>query len=191
MLKTLRQYAEENKVTYRTAWNHYKQGRIAGVTLTNTGRILWATEATPVEVKAAIYSRVSSSENKSNLESQANRLKQYCLAKGWQVVSISQEVGSGVNDKRPKLEKLFQSDDWNVLVVEHKDRLTRFGFNYIQALIEKSGKRIEVVNLAEDDKTDLMQDLVAIIYSFSARIYGLRRAKRKTEKLVQALESQE
>ena len=191
MLKTLRQYADENRVTYRTAWNHYREGKIPGATLTDTGRVRLPGPVNVIEPKAAIYARVSSSENKSNLASQAQRLERYCTAKGWQIVSVSQEVGSGVNDKRKKLEKLSQAEDWNILVVEHKDRLTRFGFNYIQSLVEKSGKRIEVVNLAEDDKADLMQDLVAIIYSFSARMYGLRRAKRKTEHLIQALQEQE
>lgn len=191
MPKNLRQYAEENKVTYRTAWNHYCEGKIPGAVRTSTGRIVLTAPVVAVEPKAAIYARVSSSENKSNLATQAQRLQSYVAAKGWQTVSITQEVGSDVNDKRKKLEKLLQSDDWNVLVVEHKDRLTRFGFNYINALVEKAGKRIEVVNLAEDDKADLMQDLVAIIYSFSARMYGLRRARRKTDDVIQALQQDE
>jgi len=73
-------------------------------------------------------------------------------------------------------------------VVEHKDRLTRFGFNYIETLLNKEGRKIEVVNLAEDEKSDLMQDLVSIIYSFTTKMYGLRRSKRKTEEIVKLLE---
>ena len=65
----------------------------------------------------------------------------------------------------------------------------RFGFRYIETLLELQGRRIEVVNLADNGTEDLLQDLVAIIYSFCVRLYGQRRAKRKTEKITQALES--
>lgn len=68
-----------------------------------------------------------------------------------------------------------------------KDRATRFGFNYLETLLALHGRRIEVVNLADNGKEDLLQDLVSIIYSFSARLYGKRRAKRKTEQITQAL----
>jgi predicted site-specific integrase-resolvase len=191
MSKTLKEYALENRIGYRTAWNRFKAGKIEGATKTETGRVRLAEKPVAVEPKVAIYARVSSSENKSNLKSQAERLEHYARALGWEVVSVTSEIGSGVNDKRKKLEQLLKQKDWNILVVEHKDRLTRFGFNYIETLVELSGKRIEVVNVADNDKADLMQDLVAIIYSFSARMYGLRRAKRKTEQIVSTLESHE
>ena len=77
-----------------------------------------------------------------------------------------------------------------LIVVEHKDRLTRFGFNYIETFLKMQGRQLEVVNLAENGKEDLMQDLVSIIYSFSARMYGQRRAKRKTEIIVKELQDQ-
>jgi predicted site-specific integrase-resolvase len=191
MSKTLKEYALENRIGYRTAWNRFKAGKIEGATKTETGRVRLAEKPVAVEPKVAIYARVSSSENKSNLKSQAERLEHYARALGWEVVSVTSEIGSGVNDKRKKLEQLLKQKDWNILVVEHKDRLTRFGFNYIETLVELSGKRIEVVNVADNDKADLMQDLVAIIYSFSARMYGLRSAKRKTEQIVSTLESHE
>lgn len=99
------------------------------------------------------------------------------------------EVGSGVNDNRKKLKKLLEADDWGIIIVEHKDRLTRFGFNYIEILLNKEGRKIEVVNMAEDEKSDLMTDLISIIYSFSAKMYGLRRSKRKTEEIIKCIES--
>jgi len=73
------------------------------------------------------------------------------------------------------------------LIVEHKDRLTRFGFNYLQLLAEEQGKRIDVVNLAEDEKEDLIQDFVSVIYRFSAKLYGLRIAKKKIEEIVKQI----
>ena len=102
-------------------------------------------------MSVAIYTRVSSSENKSNLDSQAQRLLSYCTAKGWQVSSIVKEIGSGLNDSRPKLLKLLKEESVTLIVVEHKDRLTRFGFNYIEALFEIQGRQSEVVNLAEKE----------------------------------------
>ena len=74
--------------------------------------------------------------------------------------------------------------------MEHKNRLTRFGFNYLKLLAEEQGKTIEVVNEAENDKQDLMQDFIAIITSFCARLYGLRRSKQKTEKIIRELKSE-
>lgn len=73
-----------------------------------------------------------------------------------------------------------------MIIVEHKDRLTRFGFNYIETLLNTKNKEIVVINHLEDDN-DLLEDLVSVITSFCARIYGQRRSKRKTEKIIQEL----
>lgn len=184
----LSDYAKQRGITYRAAWNHFKAGKIPGAYKDpNTGAVIIPTYEETRLKNAAIYARVSSNENKDNLESQAERLRQYVIARGYQITHVVKEVGSGVNDNRKKLLQLLCKDDWGTLIVEHKDRLTRFGFNYIQTLLEKEGRKIEVVNLAEDDKADLIQDLIYIIYSFSARMYGLRRSKRRTEKIIQCL----
>ena len=189
MSKKLSDYARERGVTYRTAWNRYRAGNIDGAHMDATGHVVIPDAIPAVEPLAAIYARVSSAENKSNLDAQAERLVQYAIARGWKVVSITKEVGSGVNDHRKKLTKLLTDASWNILVVEHKDRLTRFGFNYLDTILPQMKKRIEVVNQADDQKTDLMQDLVAVIYSFSARMYGLRRSRRNTEKIVDCLKA--
>lgn len=100
-----------------------------------------------------IYARVSSSENKSNLGSQAKRLAQFCLAKGWVINEIVKECASGLNDNRPKLIKILTEKKATRLVVEHKDRLTRFGFNYIKILYPEC--EIVVVNeVEENDNND-------------------------------------
>ena len=97
------------------------------------------------------------------------------------------EIGSGVNDTRPKLLKLLTDPSVGVIVVEHKDRLTRFGYNYLEQLLKMQDRRIEVINLAENGKEDLIQDFVSIVTSFCARLYGQRRSKRKTERLIAEL----
>lgn len=95
------------------------------------------------------------------------------------VIDSYKEIASGMNDNRTILNKILQRNDWDVLLVENKDRLTRFGFNYIKTLLETQGKKILVVNNTDDNKEDLMKDLVSVIYSFSARMYGLRRKKNQ------------
>ena len=92
---------------------------------------------------------------------------------------------------RPKLLALLKDTSVTRIVLEHRDRLTRFGFHYLEALLQAQGRTIEVVNLAENDKEDLITDLVAIVYSFTARLYGQRRAKRKTERIAAELQAEE
>ncbi len=184
----LSDYAKQQGITYRAAWNRFKKGKVPGAYKDpDTGAILIPTHEETKLKNAAIYARVSSNENKTNLESQADRLRQYCTARGYQITHVVKEIGSGINDNRKKLLQLMLKDDWGTLVIEHKDRLTWFGFNYIKTLLQKNGCRIDVVNIAEANKTDLIEDLVAIIYSFCARMYGLRRSKRRTEKIVACL----
>jgi predicted site-specific integrase-resolvase len=135
----------------------------------------------------AIYARVSSPEHREHLERQAARLADYCAARGYQVAQVVKEVASSVNDSRPKLLVLLKDTSVTRIVVEHRDRLTRFGFHYLEALLQVQGRTIEVVNFAENDKEDLIADLVAIVYSFTARLYGQRQAKRKTERIAAEL----
>lgn len=104
---------------------------------------------------------------------------------------VVKDIGSGVNDERPKLLKLLTDPRVGVIVVEHKDRLTRFGCHYLEALLGMQGRRIEVLNLAENGRDDLVQDFESIISSFCARLYGQRRSKRHTERLIQELSGAE
>ncbi|GET35973.1 IS607 family transposase [Microseira wollei] len=188
-------YAKELGISYKTAWRWWKAGKLPHpARQTETGLVIVdyvpnsSNKHEPIN-RAAIYSRVSSSENKDNLDRQAERLVKYSVAKGYTVVKVVKEVGSGLNDNRKKLEKLLIDEEYEILVVEHKDRLARFGVNYIDVLLKKLGVRLEIVNLADNGKDELMQDLVAIITSFAARLYGQRRAKRKTEKIICELQS--
>jgi putative resolvase len=162
----------------------------------DTGTII-VTASTPLNAKVvtdekvAIYTRVSAAENKDNLEAQAKRLTDYCAAKGYRVAQVVKEIGSGVNDTRPKLLKLLTNPSITLIVVEHKDRLTRFGFNYIESLLAMQDRKIEVINVAENGKEDLIQDFVSIVTSFCARLYGQRRSKRKTERIIAELQGEE
>lgn len=182
------QYAKIEKVGYRCIWNRIKRGELK-TERTPTGRILVVVDENPEESVAA-YCRVSSSENKDNLDRQKDRVLSYCYAKGYKVDKVVTEIGSGLNDKRPKLEALLTDLSITRIVVEHSDRFSRFGMNYISKLLETQGRKIEVINAQESDRDDLMQDFVSIITSFTARLYGLRRSKRRTERIIKEIEKE-
>lgn len=189
----LSEYAEQTGLAYQTVWRHYKAGKIPYPTKQlATGTVLVDYQPDkPLQAKgfAAIYSRVSSAENKDNLERQAERLTSYAIAKGYTVRHVVKETGSGLNDNRKKLAALLIKDDYEILIVEHRDRLARFGTAYLELLLKRSGVTLDIVNRVEDKTDDLMTDLVAIITSFAARLYGQRRGKRKTEKIIATLQS--
>ena len=186
----LSQYAKQQGISYKTAFRWWEAGAIKGYQAASGTIIVTENEPVKQVEKVAVYARVSSAEHKANLERQAERLSQYCEARGYQVAKVVKEIASGLNDGRPKLITLLKDTSITRIVVEHKDRLTCFGFNYIETLFETQGRIIEVVNAAENDKEDLLADLSSVIYSLCARLYGQRRAKRKTEKIVEELKSQ-
>ena len=191
------EYAKRMSLHIRTVYRYYHNGKIKGYQDEDTGTIFILNpfknkNEDNLENKVVLYARVSSSENKNNLDSQLERLRLFAIAKGYQVVKEIKEVGSGLNDNSSKLNYLLEKElnEFKILLVEHKDRLTRFGFNYIDILLKSHNKKIEVINLVDSDKEDLIQDFVSVITSFCARIYGQRRSKRKTEKLIKELEDE-
>jgi len=187
----LSQYAKQQGISYRTALRWFRDGTIQGYQAPS-GTIIVTEQEKPQSVqKGAIYARVSSSEQRENLERQAERLSQYCTVRGYQVAMIVKEIASGVNESRPKLLSLLKDTSITRVVVEHRDRLTRFGFHSIDPLFSVQGRVIEVVNPAENDKEEFLADLASILSSFCARLSGQRRAKRKTEKVVQELQATE
>lgn len=146
----------------------------------------------PSEVRAVIYARVSSHKQKrdGNLDRQIERLRSYCSAKGYKIVDVITDVASGLKEDRSGLQKLFdfvEKRQADIIVVEFKDRLTRFGFNYLKRYFESHGVRIEVVEETEKGYIEeLIEDFVSIVISFAARIYGKRSQKfRKIKKVIE------
>lgn len=177
----LSEYARNKSITYRTAWSHFKDGKIKDAYI-DENKSIYVPINNSIDYSICVcYSRVSSNSMKDNLIRQQNRLEEFAVSNNYNIYKSVKEIGSGMNDSRPKLIKLLKDNNWNTLIVEHKDRLTRFGFNYIKLMLELKNKKIIVINESNEDKHDLMNDLVSIIYSFSARMYGLRRKKNKKE----------
>ena len=133
-------YARQLGVTYKTAYRWWKAGKLDAYQL-DTGTVI---VRDPLKVSAkhvALYARVCSVDQKNDLERQLERLKDYAAAQGYQVTRMVSEIGSGLNDRRPKFLKLLTDPTIGVIVVEHRDRGTRFGFTYIEQLLAMQGRR--------------------------------------------------
>lgn len=188
-------YAKLMGISKKTAYIHFHKGKIKGYQDESTGTIYVEDVFSPEdEIKhvknpneVILYARVSSSQNKDNLNTQLDRLRSYVYAKGYIVVDEVKEIASGLNDNRKQLSKILNREDYAKIIVEHKDRLTRFGFNYIEQFLNYKGQSIEIINMTDGDKNDLIEDFVSIITSFCAKIYGQRKVKSKTEQVIKEL----
>lgn len=135
--------------------------------------------------KTVIYTRVSTSNQKDDLNNQVEFLKQYANAKGIIVDEIFEDIGSGLNYNRKKWNKLIEDCMLGLVktvIVAHKDRFIRFGYEWFKRFLKSNGVEIIVVN---NEKTspeqELVNDLISIIHVFSCRIYGLRKYKKQIE----------
>jgi predicted site-specific integrase-resolvase len=187
----LTDWAKQQGISYLTAWRWCRDGKMpCQWSRTPTGTILVqeAVKSPGADVNTYVYARVSSHNKKEDLARQVARCCAFCEANGWSLSRVFKEAASGMNDKRRQLTKLFDQPPGR-LVVEHKDRLTRFGFNYIETLLARLGWSVVVINRDEQDKDDLMKDLVAVITSFCCRLYGLRRGVKKAKELAKDAQS--
>ena len=142
--------------------------------------------------KVAVYARVSSADQKEDLERQKQRLIEYARSKGYQDIIVLEDVASGLNENRKGLAKLFElvvQKQIERVFVTCKDRLTRFGFRYLEAFFSSYGCRIEIVDAEKlkEPQQELVEDLIAIVTSFAGRIYGARSHKKRM--LVKAVEN--
>ena len=136
----------------------------------------------------ATYARVSSHEQKQkgDLDRQSLRLSEYCAKHNLPVTHIIKDVGSGLNDNRSgfvKLTDLIINQKVNKLVIEHKDRLTRFQFKFIKKMFESYGCEVIVINgMDVSDTEELAADMMSLLASFSGKFYGKRSAERRKKK---------
>lgn len=178
----LSEYAKKYGITYRTASRWWQNGQIKGFQKPSGAMIVTeGEEEVPVAKKVitpvVIYARVSSSKQQADLDRQVARLEDFCAARGNLVGCIVQEIGFGVNHSHRKFLALLVDPKADTIVVEHQDRATRFGFRYLEVLLKQVGRTIEVANLAEHDREDLIQDLSSIVYSMCASLYGQNENK--------------
>lgn len=134
--------------------------------------------------RAAIYARVSSHDQKEDLERQKERLITYAVEKGYEVKTVLTDIASGLNENRRGLKKLFklvEEKEVDTVIISYKDRLTRFGFKYLESYFKSHGVEIDVVNgdIHKDAQQELVEDLISLVSSFAGRLYGMRSKKRE------------
>jgi predicted site-specific integrase-resolvase len=185
----LSEWARRNNVTYKTAHRMWQSGMLDGYQLpTGTLVIREPQLDAPVQpAGVALYARVSGSDQKDDAIRQLQRLRDFAAARGLRITQEVTEIASGLNDKRPKLAKLLSDSSVGTIIVEHRDRLTRFGFHYIERLLATQGRKIEVIN-ATDTSDELVDDFVAVITSMAARIYGRRSSKQRVNAVRECVE---
>jgi len=185
----LSDWARQQGITYLTAYKWFKAGKILNAVQYDTGTILINEKPLAKNNdECVIYCRVSNQSRKKELEYQVERCEKFALAKGLVVKKVFKEVASGMNDKRKQLLLMLDSSP-SIIIIENKDRLTRFGFNYLESLLKKLNCQIITINETNEDEYDLMKDLVSIITSFCCRLYGLRRTKNKVLKIKEILDA--
>lgn len=175
----------------QTVWKWCREGRMP-VPVERVGG-LWLVhdpkyEAPPVPTagrRTVCYARVSSSDQKANLQRQVDRLKAFAINMGASDIEVVLEVGSGMKDKRRKLNRVLADPTVGTIIVEHRDRLARVNAGLVESALEASGRRLIVVDDSELDD-DFEHDVTDVLTSFCARLYGRRAAKNKAEAALKA-----
>jgi putative resolvase len=134
-----------------------------------------------------LYARVSSHDQKTDLERQVARLSGWAAKAGHRVVRVEAEIGSGMNGSRSKARRLLADPDVTCVVVEHKDRLGRMNVELVEAALSAHGRRLVVLDDGEVED-DLVRDMVEVLTSLCARLYGRRSAKNRARKALEAAE---
>lgn len=185
-------WAKLQGISYKTAWRWFKNGTLpVPCEQAPTGTILVKPKSeNETDFLVALYARVSSHDQKKDLEGQIARLLIYANNRGLKVGQTVTEIGSGLNGHRPKLLKLLSEPKVKTIVVEHRDRLMRFGSEYVEASLKASNRQLLIAN-EEELKDDLVQDMIEVLTSFCARLYGRRSAKNQAEKALAVINKEE
>ena len=185
----LKHWAANQKISYWTALRWFHDGKMpVKAVQTATGSILVIEEDQKESANPAtgvnIYARVSSHDQKEDLQRQLQRLRDYCAAKGFTIAHETHEIGSGLNGDRKGLLRLLRQESGDV-IVEHRDRLARFGVQYIEEALAARNRKLIVINETEDSH-ELVQDFIDVVTCMCARIYGKRSAANKAAKAIAA-----
>ena len=177
----LTEWAAQVGVSKFTAYRWFREGTLP-VPARRVGRLILV-EAAPATAagRTVLYARVSSHDQRSDLDRQVARLTTWTTSQGLAVGEVVTEVGSGMNGKRRRLARLLADPTATTIVVEHRDRLARFGVEHLEAALGAGGRRLLVAEPGEMDD-DLVRDMTEVLTSFCARLYGRRGARNRVEK---------
>ena len=177
----------------QTGWKGGRQGSMpvpveqtpTGMWLIHDPKYETMPQSKSMEPRTVCYAGVSSGDQKNELQRQADRLKAFALGMGVEKPEIVTETGSGMDDRRRKLNRLLSDPTVGTLIVEHRGRLARMNAGLVESALKAQGRRIIVVDDTEPDD-DLVRDMTEVLTSFCARLYGRRVAKRKTDAALKA-----
>lgn len=189
----IREWAEREGFHPQTVWRWCREGTMpVPFERTATGAIIVhdpkyeTTPTTPYSGRTVCYARVSSGDQKNDLQRQADRLKAFAFNMGVAAPEVVTEVGSGMNDKRRKLNRLLADPTVATIIVEHRDRLARMNVGLIESALEASGRRLIVVDNTNLDD-DLARDMAEVLTSFCTRLHGRKSAKQRAQQALEAL----
>ncbi|MBW5486447.1 IS607 family transposase [Streptomyces bambusae] len=180
----LSEWARRQGVSYQTAWRWVKDGKMP-VPVRQAPSGTWLVDEVVVQPsgRVVVYCRVSSADQKVDLERQVARVVAGANGLGLAVAEVVTEVGSGLNGRRSELYRVLSDRSAVVIVVEHRDRLARFGVEYLEAVLSASGRRLVVLDPTETTD-DLVRDITEVLTSLCARLYGRGVAKSRAERAV-------
>ncbi|HEY9475754.1 MAG TPA: IS607 family transposase [Mycobacteriales bacterium] len=187
----LKEWAIANGVHPHTAYRWFREGTLP----VPAQRVGPRTILVNVEAHSApevvgglgLYARVSSHDQESDLERQVARLTRWAATTGRPVVRVESEIASGMNGARSRAKRMLADPAVTTVVVEHKDRLGRMNVELIEAALSATGRRLVVLDDGEVED-DLVRDMVEVLTSFCARLYGRRSAKNRAKKALEAAE---
>ena len=183
-------WAERNGVARVTAYRWFRAG-VLPVPARKVGRLILVDEPAGeagVQPRTAVYARVSSADQKADLDRQVARVTAWATAEQIPVDKVVVEVGSALNGHRRKFLALLGDPTISRIVVEHRDRFCRFGSEYVEAALGAQGRELVVVDSAEVDD-DLVRDMTEILTSMCARLYGKRAAQNRAKRALAAAAS--
>jgi putative resolvase len=185
----LAEWARREGVHYLTAYRWWRDGTLPVPAKQTPSGMILVDAPDKVAPRVALYARVSSHDQRGDLDRQVSRLSSYAADSGLAVSQIEKEVGSGLNARRPRLRRLLADASIGTIVVEHRDRLARFGVEYLEAALTAQGRRIVIVDAGEQND-DLVRDMIEVLTSFCARLYGRRGARNRALRAVTAAKNQ-
>ena len=190
----VKEWAAREGLHPQTVWKWCREGTMP-VPVEHTPTGMWLIHdpkyetrscATPDGSRTVCYARVSSADQKTDLQWQADRIKAFALSMGVEHPEVVTETGSGMNEHRRKLNRLLADPTVGTVIVEHRDRLARMNFELVENALKAQGRRVIVVDDTELDD-DLVRDMTEVLTSFCVRLYGRRAAKHKAQRALEAM----
>jgi len=183
----LREWALSQGVHPQTAYKWFREGKLP-VPARKMGKLILvgdlADRPAQHRGRTVVYARVSSADQKPDLDRQVARVISWGTEHGYEIGQVVTEVGSALNGKRRKFLALLEDSSATVVLVEHRDRFARFGAEYVSAALGAAGRQLVVVDDAEVDD-DLVRDMTEILTSMCARLYGKRAAANRARRAVE------